>query len=100
MKEIPNVEVIYLYDEPSLEIGSSYQSDIFYSFRNLVTPHQAVFEFRNHKPVFRKDTGEELSLSYGDIVSVFGMSLQYLGKILIIWKKEGNLRIACRNRRI
>lgn len=97
---VGKVEVIRLINEPTLTIGSSYQADIYYQFNNNIRSSHALFFYKDHMPFFKPFNLEGRFLEYGDHISIMGLNLQYLGKILLVWVREGNLRVAVRDRRV
>lgn len=100
MKSVGSVEVLFLSNEPTLTIGSSYQADIYYQFNNYIRGAHAIFCFKEHRPFFRPLDMEGRFLEYGDHISIQGLNLQFLGKVLLVWANEGNLRVAFRDRRV
>lgn len=91
-------EVIDLSKEPTLTIGSSFQSDIFYQFNNLVPADCGVFYFQNHKLIFASCDSSERIIEYGDEITLHGLWMMNLGKIFILFAREGDLRVATRER--
>lgn len=94
------VEVLRLSNEPTLTIGSSYQADIYYQLNNSIRGAHAVFCFKDHRPFFRPLNMEGRFLEYGDHISILGLNIQYLGKVLAVWANEGDFRVAYRDRRV
>lgn len=98
---VPAMKILYLSDEPTIFIGSSYKTDIYYQYKNQISPQQAVLYYQNHE-IYYKDLDKDdigHKLIYGECVNIAELSIYYLNSVLLINAREGDLRIACRKRR-
>jgi len=88
-----------------ITIGSSYKSDVFYSYNNKIPSETAILLIRNKEILIKpacKDAETicfEKLLKYGDEVRICGLWLKNLGTILILCAYEGEMRIAISGRR-
>ena len=107
---LDDMEVIYLNQEPSLIIGSAFQSDIFYQYRQMVPLKYGCFYYLSHDLFFSKldddegQTSDSLmkkgkQIKYGEIIQIHDLWIMYLGKIMILKADQGSLRVAYRERR-
>lgn len=122
MIEIPVSQVIYLKNENSIVIGSSFNSDIFYQEQNLIPQQYGRLFFEHHELFFEElseiksrgmvyiipsEADVEISSSingrrkiyYGDILKIAGLNILYLSKILVVYALSGDMRVALHNRR-
>lgn len=97
---IPAMKVIYLTNEPTLVLGSSFQSDIYYQYKNQVSPSMGLFFYEHHEFFYKDLCSDEVkNIKYGEVINIYGLRIMYLKSVLLLDIKEGDLRIAYRDRR-
>lgn len=97
---VPETQVVYLSAEPTLVLGSSFKSDIFYQFHNQVAKDEGIFYFEHHELFYKSNIDASLkNLRYGDTISIFDLKAMFLKSVLVLWTTEGDLRVAFRDRR-
>ena len=96
---VPVTQVVYLNENMTLQIGSSYQSDLFYQFNGLVPDKYATISYVNQEAIFAEQEAADRKLEYGEEIRVFGLWIKYLKDVLLIFAYEGDLRLAVRERR-
>ncbi len=95
-------DCISLHSKPTLNIGSLYQSDIYYSFEDHIAKRHAVLYFEGDDLMYleypSKDRDEGLAriFEYESEIRIDGLVLCNLGSHLLITALYGDLRIARR----
>ena len=102
-KLISPVGVIVLSSDTVINIGSSYRSDIFYQFHNSIPENLGVL-YRKEGAVgpeliYSEKGKEPITLLYGEDLTIAGLWLMFLGNYLLVCAREGDLRVAVRERR-
>lgn len=102
-KLISPVGVMVLSSDTVINIGSSYRSDIFYQFHNSIPENLGVL-FRKEgdmgpELIFSEKGKDPIRLSYSEELTIAGLWMMFLGKYLLVCAREGDLRIAVRERR-
>lgn len=98
---VDDCEIIYTEGLSGITIGSSYNADIFYNYRNHIEPLHGILHINGREVSFEnKKTGEIKKIEYGDTFNIEGMFMCYLGKILIVFAKFGSFRIARRGKNV
>lgn len=99
MELVRSTECISLLKEPALAIGSSFISDIFYQYKNLISSHILDIYFENHECYYRLEENEPVRFKYGEILKLHGLRLMYLGKYLLVYSIDGDMRVATNQKR-
>ena len=95
-------ECISLRSKPTLNIGSLYQSDIYYSFKDLIADRHAVLYFEGDDLMYLEYPSKERSegsariFEYESGIRIEGLVLYNLGSHLLITALYGDFRIARR----
>ena len=95
-------ECISLRSRPTLNIGSLYQSDIYYSYDDRIPERMAVLYFEGDELMFLKypdndsDEGSACIFQYETEIRLYGLVLLNLGDYLVVTSLYGDLRIARR----
>lgn len=100
MELVRSTECISLSNEPSLVVGSSFLCDIFYQFKNLISSHCLDIYFENHECYYHINSEEPKKFKYGEVIKIHGLRLMYLGKYLLVYSVNGDMRVATRKRQI
>ena len=95
-------ECISLRSKPTLNIGSLFNSDIYYSFKDHIAKRHAVLYFEGDDlmyleyPSEDQDEGSARIFEYESEIRTEGLVLYNLGSYLLITALYGDLRIARR----
>lgn len=100
VKEVQAMKVIFLTSEPTLKLGSSYKSDIFFQHRQKIKPEHGMFFFEHHELIYEDLTAlKRQILDYGEELIIEDLHIIYLRSVLCLYANIGDLRVAFRDRR-
>ena len=99
---LSNSECISLRSKPTLNIGSLFKSDIYYSFEDRIAERHAILYFEGDDLMYLEYPSKERSegsariFEYESGIRIEGLVLYNLGSHLLITALYGDFRIARR----
>lgn len=95
IRTVQKTDAIRLNKSISLTIGSSFKSDIYYQYHNLIKDTEAVI-FNDGTGYYLKRGKDTVLLEYGDIHYIKRLFIMFLNRYLLIFAFDGDYRIAKR----